>query len=181
MRDDTVAVGIGLAFGYAHADALAELVRIAAAHGARAVRPAPDRALLLIGVAPPDASGLTAAAERLGFVVRADDPRRRVAACPGAPACASGLMPARALAAALMPALETRMLPEHGICVHVSGCPKGCAHPAPAALTLVGTARGCGIVRNGCAYATPGEYLDPTNLAVEISRIAAPASEAGHA
>ena len=98
-RDDTLTVGIALAFGHAHADALAELARIAAAHSARAVRPAPGRALLLIGVAAPNAPDLTAAAAQLGFVVRAGDARRRIAACPGVPACASGLIAARALAA----------------------------------------------------------------------------------
>jgi len=179
-RDGMFAIGIGLAFGHAHADALAEIVRIAATVGACAVRPAPDRALLLIGVAAPGAVNLTATAEQLGFVVRADDPRRRVAACPGAPACASGLIPARALAAALMPTLESLLSPERGVSVHISGCQKGCAHPMPAALTLVGTERGCGIVHKGTARARPDAYVDPANLAVEIARIAAHASEVAH-
>ena len=30
--------------------------------------------------------------------------------------------------------------------IHISGCAKGCAHPGAAALTVVGTERGCGIV-----------------------------------
>ena len=180
-RDGTFAVGIGLAFGHAHADALAEIVRIAAAHGAAAMRPAPDRTMLLSGVAAPSAVDLTAAAEQLGFVVRAGDFRRRVAACPGAPACASGLIPARALAAALTPALEPILGPARGgVSVHISGCQKGCAYPMPAALTLVGTARGCGVVHQGSARATPSHYLDPANLGAEILRIAAKTNEAAH-
>jgi precorrin-3B synthase len=180
-RDGTMAVGIGLAFGHSQADTLTELARIAAGVGARAVRPAPDRAMLLIGVAAADAVDLTGAAEQLGFVARADDPRRRIAACPGAPACASGLIPARALASALTPPLERFLGPgRNGISVHISGCQKGCAHPMPAALTLVGTQHGCGIVHNGAARATPGHYVDPADLAAEISRIAADTSEAAH-
>jgi len=180
-RDGTIAVGIGLAFGYAHADALAEIVRIAAIQGAQAVQPAPDRALLLIGVAAPNAVHLKAAAERLGFVVNADDPRRRIAACPGAPACASGLIAARALASALTPILESILKPRsNGVAVHISGCHKGCAHPKATALTLVGTPHGCGIVRAGTAHATPDRYVDPANLGAEISRIAANTSEAAH-
>ena len=178
--DGTFAIGIGLAFGHAHADALAEITRIAAARGARAVRPAPDRALLLIGVAAPDAADLQAAAEQLGFVTRADDPRCRIVACPGAPACASGLIPARALAATLAPTLARHIPAARGVSVHISGCPKGCAHPRPLALTLVGTERGCGIVRDGTARATPDSYIDPANLAAEISRIAADTCEAAH-
>jgi precorrin-3B synthase len=175
----TVAVGIGLAFGHTTADALAEVVRSAAVHGAQAAWPAPDRALLLTGVSASDAPNLTVAAEQLGFVIRAGDPRRRIAACPGAPACASGLIPARALAAALTPILEPVMKPgRSGVFVHISGCPKGCAHPMPAALTLVGTPRGCGIVHHGSARVAPGHHVDPANLGDEIARIAAERKEA---
>ena len=180
-HEGMVAVGIGLAFGHTHADALAELVRLAARHGGQAAWPAPDRALLLIGVSAPDALSLTAAAEQLGFVVHAGDPRRRIAACPGAPACASGLLPARALASALTPILEPLFRPvRNGIAVHISGCPKGCAHPRPAALTLVGTPDGCGIVHRGSARTAPGHYVDPANLGDEISRITAGSKEAAH-
>jgi precorrin-3B synthase len=179
--DGTVAVGIGLAFGHTHADALAEIVRIAAIHGAKAAWPAPARALLLIGVSAPDTLSLTAEAERLGFVVDAGDPRRRIAACPGAPACGSGLTPARALASALAPILEPVLKQEcGGIALHISGCPKGCAHPLPAALTLVGTPRGCGIVHHGSARMVPGHYVDPAHLGDEILRIAARSREAAH-
>jgi precorrin-3B synthase len=180
VHDGTYALGIGLAFGHAHADTIADIARIAAAHGAHSVRPAPDRALLLIGVVASDATNLTAAATRLGFVVHPDDPRRRIVACPGAPACASGLIPARALAAALAPTLATHLPPGRDASVHISGCLKGCAHPRPAALTLVGTAHGCGIVHDGDARATPECVVDPANLVAEISAIAAQTREAVH-
>jgi precorrin-3B synthase len=39
--------------------------------------------------------------------------------------------------------------------IHLSGCAKGCAHPAPAALTIVGTADGCALVKNGTARERP--------------------------
>jgi precorrin-3B synthase len=180
-HEGTVAVGIGLAFGHTHADALAEIVRLAAIRGAQAAWPAPDRALLLIGVSASDALNMTTAAAQLGFVVRPDDPRRRIAACPGAPACASGLIPARALASALTPILEPVLKPERNrVFVHISGCPKGCAHPLPAALTVVGSPLGCGIVQHGSARRAPGHYVDPANLRSEILRIATTSKEAAH-
>ncbi len=122
---------------------------------------------MLIGVAPANAAALTAAAEQLGFVVCPGDPRRRIAACPGAPACASGFIDARRLAAALAPQLAGLRT---GIAVHVSGCAKGCAHPAPAALTVVGTPHGCGIIRNGTARAMPQSHVAPGDLAAEVAR-----------
>jgi precorrin-3B synthase len=169
LRDATSAVGIALPFGHAEADALTELARRAALYGARTIRSAPDRVLMVIGVPPANVSDLAAAAVELGFIVEADDPRRRIAACAGTPACASGFIAARELAAALAPRLAA--LP-NGIAIHVSGCAKGCAHPAPASLTVVGDAQGCGIVRNGTARATPCRHVAPAELAAEVARFA---------
>jgi precorrin-3B synthase len=166
-----LALGIALPFGHAEAETLAELARRAALHDVRTIRPAPDRALMLTGVPPARATGLAAAAAELGFIVEADDARRRIAACAGAPACASGFIAARSLATALAPRLAG--LPD-GIAVHVSGCAKGCAHPSPASLTVVGDAQGCGIVRNGTARSTPVRHVASAELAAEIACIFAP-------
>ncbi len=175
LRDGSVALGVALAFGHAHADALAQLAEIAAAHAVASGRPAPGRALLLVGVGHEDAASLTTAAERLGFVVRADDPRRRIVACPGKPACASGLIAARALATEI-----AAHLPSRSETIHISGCAKGCAHPAPAALTVVGTERGCGIVRCGSARATPHYHVDAAGVVAEVVRVAVDTSEGVH-
>jgi precorrin-3B synthase len=180
LRDGTLALGLALAFGHAQADALCELARLAAAHGARTARPAHGRALLLIGLPNKSASHLADALAALGFITRADDPRLRIVACPGRPACASGLIAARALATEIAQhAIALHGLPENGT-LHVSGCPKGCAHPAPAALTMVGTERGCGIVRHGTARMTPDRYIDPADLVSEITHMTACVHEAAH-
>ncbi len=170
LRDSSLALGIALPFGHVEADALAELARRAARDGASTIRPAPDRVLMLIGVPPAHAAGVAATAAKLGFIVDADDPRRRIAACPGAPACASAFIAARSIAASLAAALAPQLagLPR-GIAIHVSGCAKGCAHPAPAALTVVGDATGCDIVRNGTARATPIRHVAPVDLVPEIT------------
>jgi precorrin-3B synthase len=172
-RAGAMALGIGLVFGHAHAAALAALMGEAPHHGVQAVRPAPDRTLLLTGVPALNARGLVAAAERLGFVVHAADPRRLIVACPGAPACASGLIPAREIASMLAPALA-RSNPEPGsVAVHVSGCTKGCAHPRSAALTLVGAPEGCGVIHHGTPRDAPQRTVDPAHLDDELPQIAA--------
>jgi precorrin-3B synthase len=172
-----VASGLAPAFGHAHADALIKLARIAAGYGTRSIRPAPGRAILLIGVALHDAAALTSAARQIGFIVRADDPRRRIAACSGKPACASGLIATRSLASEI----AQRLAPsEGGIAVHVSGCAKGCAHPGTAALTLIGTEQGCGLVRNGTARMRPDCHVDTADIAGEVARLTARPREAAH-
>lgn len=154
LNEGTCALGLGLAFGHAEADALIELAAIAETNGVRWVRPAADRALLLGPLNEEKEASTRKAAERLGFITDARDPRRRIIACPGAPSCASGLIAARAIAAEL-----AQHLPPSLEAVHVSGCAKGCAHPSPAPLTIVGTSQGCGIVRDGTAREMPETYV----------------------
>jgi precorrin-3B synthase len=193
LRGGKMALGIALAFGHTGADALAELAAIAAEHGAKGMRPTAGRALLILDLAENGAAAVADAAERLGFITRPDDPRRRIAACPGAPACASGFIPARTMAAELarMLAPDNAMpaphVDEYGpqrhageVAVHLSGCPKGCAHPAPAAVTVVGTERGCGIIRGGSARSVPQRFMAPASLAAEMARIVATFREAAH-
>jgi precorrin-3B synthase len=162
LKGGALALGLGLAFGHSLAEALAELARAASTHGADWARPALGRALLL---GPFNEEGLAAtrqAASRLGFVTEASDPRRRIAACPGAPNCMHGLIAARALAAEI--ARHVPLPAGDGIALHVSGCAKGCAHPAPAPLTVVGTEKGCGIVREGTARDVPSDSIAVSEL-----------------
>ena len=165
FKDGACALGVGLAFGHAEAGALKQLAEIAMAQGARWARPAPDRTLLLGPLSEAHAIATVREAHRLGFVTEATDPRRRIFACPGGPACASGLIAARSLAAEI-----ARDVPfaGQGLAVHVSGCAKGCAHPTPAPLTIVGTEQGCGLIANDTARATPPTYLDPNELAAAL-------------
>jgi precorrin-3B synthase len=78
------------------------------------------------------------------------------------------LIAARSIAAEIAKSVE---MPGQGVAVHVSGCAKGCAHQRPAPFTVVGMERGCGVVRDGTARATPMSYVDAASLAEEIDRI----------
>jgi precorrin-3B synthase len=69
-------------------------------------------------------------------------------------------------------------LPPRSCTIHISGCAKGCAHPAAAALTVVGTERGCGI--STAPRAVPHRHVAPADVVAEIVRIAIPGSEAVH-
>jgi precorrin-3B synthase len=147
LRSGRVALGVGLPFGHSDAEALQRLVAAARRFGASGLRTAPGRALLTLGLAPNAAQGFAAEAASLGFIVEADDPRRRVIACAGAPICASGEIPARAMAPAIARALSA--MPRAADLVHVSGCAKGCAHPASAPVAIVGRAGACDLFLDG--------------------------------
>jgi precorrin-3B synthase len=104
---------------------------------------------LVVGLTREGAARLLSAAAQLGFVTRADDPRRYVIACAGAPLCASAYIPARAIAPNIATAAARYL--NDGLVIHVSGCAKGCAHPGAAPLTVVGTPGDCALVANGSA------------------------------
>lgn len=125
-----LAVGTGIAprFGQCGPGELARLASLAAAAGVPALRLTPFRSFVLPGAG--DAT--LAAASVAGFVVDPADKRLRIRACIGAPGCAAGEAPARAVAEQ-----HLDRVPPAGI-LHLSGCAKGCAHPKPAARTLVG-------------------------------------------
>jgi precorrin-3B synthase len=149
LRDGRMALGIGLAFGHTDADALARLIEAARRAGASGLRTAPGRALLVIGIAADAATELAPHTQNLGFITRRDDARRHVVACAGAPICAAAEIPARALAPLISRAAAGLL--DGSLTVHVSGCRKGCAHPGPAGLAIVGDQNGCGLIVGGSA------------------------------
>jgi precorrin-3B synthase len=179
LRDSSLAYGVGLAFGHADAISLEKLSEAAKLAGANGLRAAPGRVLMAIGLEQQTLSSFVAAAEDLGFIVRTDDPRRHVVACAGAPICAAAEIPARAIGPAIAASAAAHL--DGSFKIHVSGCAKGCAHPAPAALTIVGTPAGCGVVINGSARDTPLKIVAADSLPAEIAeRTRVLAHEAGH-
>ena len=170
LLDGTFACGFGLAFGHATAASLEELAGAAAAQGASGLRTASGRAVLFIGLAEQATASMAAVAERLGFVVRADDPRRHVFACAGAPICSSAYIAARAIAPRVAEIAGPRLGPDFDI--HISGCPKGCAHSKQAALTIVGRSNGCALIADGRPGNVPFATVPIDELPAAIARLA---------
>ena len=138
------ALGVGLAFGHAEADALKALAEIATAQGARwAAAGARPRSLLL---GPLSETGGGAVSR--GRTARLRDARRRSAPPHRRLSRRAGLRDRsdRGARARGRDRARRAACRRGRLTLHVSGCAKGCAHPAPAALTIVGTERGCGIV-----------------------------------
>jgi precorrin-3B synthase len=168
LSNGEIACSIGLAFGHADASSLERLAEAARAAGASGLRAAPGRALLAIGLTPGTAATFVAAAEQLGFIVRADDPRRNVVACAGAPICASALIASRVLAPVIAATAAARL---DGT-IHISGCAKGCARASAAALTVVGTFDGCALIADGSTRDTPFAVVPVDELQSAITNYA---------
>jgi precorrin-3B synthase len=167
LRDGRSAYGVGLAFGHADAMTLQQLAEAARTAGAIGIRAAPGRVLAIISLTPQALSSFVALAENLGFIVRADDPRRNIVACAGAPLCGSAHIATRTIA----PQIADAAAPHgDGVKIHISGCVKGCAHPASVALTVVGTSDGCALIANGSARDTPFAVIPTNELPTAIAR-----------
>jgi precorrin-3B synthase len=170
LRDGSLAYGIGVAFGHADALSLQRLAEGAAAAGAIGLRAAAGRALMVIGLAEETTPRFVADAERLGFIVRAGDPRRHIAACAGAPVCSSAHIAARAIGPLVARLVESHL--DASFQVHISGCEKGCARAGAAALTIVGAAEGYRLVANGSARDVPFATVAADELPAAIARYA---------
>lgn len=151
---DGYTTAIALPHGAARGQDIIALCEQASACGASSMRLAPGHALL-IDNAPPS---LLAFAKDRNFITALDDPRWRISACIGNEGCRSGHIASRKIAAYL-----AQDLPQ-GMHLHVSGCIKGCAHPRPADITLVGRDDGIGLVINGRAGDTPASIFDEGQL-----------------
>ncbi|MAJ77187.1 precorrin-3B synthase [Sulfitobacter sp. TMED3] len=129
---------LGFAFGQTTAESFAQLAELGA------LRLTPWRMVLIEGAAIteplPD------------FITDARDPRRRVQVCTGAPGCRQALSDTRDAARAI----AAHLSPDSDDTIHISGCAKGCAHPAPAPVTLTASHDGhFTLIRHGRAGDPP--------------------------
>ncbi|MBZ9941937.1 precorrin-3B synthase [Mesorhizobium sp. BR1-1-13] len=169
LAGDVPILGIGLPYGSMPAERLIALAQSAVTLGTSEIRLAPGRALLFLGQPPAANPFLQQTAATLGFVTSPTDPRTRIAACPGAPACASGRIATRDIAEAI----ASENADSLDFTLHISGCAKGCAHPGPASLTVVGGENGAGLVVNATAKALPAGYRPGYDAARGIGRVVA--------
>lgn len=144
---EAFALLISLPYGRCDANTLTSIADGSARFGPGIVRLTPWRGIAIPGLALNDAMHLCDSARALGLIVRDDDPRLALDACPGSPACAQSSASTHPDAGRI--AQAAHHLLAQGLRVHVSGCSKGCAHPAVADLTLVGEAGAYDVILNG--------------------------------
>lgn len=104
--------------------------------------------------------GLSCAPHVAGMVDTGTNPILRVSACMGNAGCAQAEGATQALAKKLAHSLGA------GESLHVSGCSKGCAHPAKASWTVVAAQNGYGLICNGTASGPVMRFF-PDDRAVE--------------
>lgn len=165
--EDGQAVLLALPFGRCSTGQLDHAAAWSERFGTGEIRLSFTRGVMLPDIAGHHVSSLIDEAGRTGFITDPSDPRLSLLACPGKPDCAGAMTPAPADALRIAKAC-TGLLAQ-GASLHVSGCPKGCAHPGKADLTLVG--RGDGrydVVPNGSSRDAASLHLSVDDLMTRL-------------
>ncbi|MEW9836938.1 precorrin-3B synthase [Mesorhizobium marinum] len=177
LRNKKFALGVALPFGHTSAGLLKTFAEMAQGIGVDDIRPAPKRTLVAVCGTVDQAEKLRATAQALGFATAPDDPRQAISACPGSPDCASGLIPARRIAAEIVG--KNSGLLDGSVHLHVSGCAKGCARPASSDLTIVGLPAGTGLVVGGTARDEAVAFADNDAAGRAFATVAASVAAQG--
>jgi precorrin-3B synthase len=163
-----LAVGIAAPFGRVEADQFRMLADAMAAHGVKAIRLSPWRALYAEVPSEQSGQSILVVAASVGLIVDPGDPLLQIEACPGAPGCQSTSLDTRGDGRRL-----AGLLPRFGFTgtIHVSGCAKGCAKSGTSDLVLVGAEGRYGLVRNGIAEDSPTRRFSFSDLAADPGKI----------
>lgn len=169
LPDAQVVAGVGLPFCQVKARDLIAFARAVAEAGMDDIRLAPEHGLLVAGLDDAQAAALLERARSLGFIVSAEDPANAIALCAGTAGCASAYYDTHALARLMIE--QAPALLDGSFMLHLSACPKGCAHPAPALLSVSGASLGYGLVVNGSASVSPAAYIAANDVASAVKRL----------
>ncbi len=132
------ALGLAVPLGRLTWQQLEGLARVAKKWGDGSLRTTPEQGLLVTGIRAgfKDAAATDAAA--LGLSLYADTLTRNTVACTGKQFCNIAVTETKGPMLRLMDKLRQRGLMLHGIRVHMSGCPAGCAQHLTADIGLKG-------------------------------------------
>jgi precorrin-3B synthase len=168
---DDVVLGLALAHSQVDSASLIALANAAESLGALDIRLAPDHGFFITGLNRETAEKLRETAASIGLLTNPDDSRRSIALCAGSRGCASAFFDTRVLAEKLLS--HAPDLLDGSFDLHLSGCAKGCAHPAAAFITIVGARAGYGLVVNGAASAEPLIYVAENDIDTALQRLQA--------
>lgn len=159
--------GVAASSGRWNSGELAAIARLAIVHGLNEARLTPWRAILFPAHDLTSAIQIETRAKTMGLIVDANDPRRSVIACPGAPDCSQSRGETRRHVERLAP-LARHYAGSDGVGLHISGCGKGCARQQSTPVTLVLDRGRFDIVFDGAPHDKPTQ----THLTLEeVERI----------
>ncbi|MGI0484233.1 precorrin-3B synthase [Pantanalinema rosaneae CENA516] len=132
-------IGIHLSLGQLTATQLQELVQLSKTFGSSELRLTPWQTILLPDIPDQQVAEVLQHLSSLGFSVSDNRVAAAIVACGGKPGCAASKTQTQTHAIALANSLNQHLTLESPVNIHLTGCPKSCAQPSPAEITLLGT------------------------------------------
>jgi precorrin-3B synthase len=166
LIDGRFAAVIALPFGAATAETLIASCTEMLTLGIAELRLSPERMLISLCADEATAKAALARVSAFDIITQPDDPRLRIVACAGAPACASGHFDTHALASDL--AVNPPNWLDGRFLLHLSGCEKQCAQPGGASVVVIGVPGSRKIVANGIVL--PPDFSDRLTTQTPMQR-----------
>ncbi len=132
-------VGVHLELGQLTVTQLRALVQLSTAVGSGQLRLTPWQTMLLPNIPNAQVPEVLHHLSALGLPVSDHQTDAAIVACGGKPGCAVAATDTQSHAIALADYLNQRLTLTSPVNIHFTGCPKSCAQPSPAEITLLGT------------------------------------------
>ena len=157
---DNYCIGFSAFSGRWQSRQLLEIANLLTEYALSEIRITPWRALIIPTKDFKAAEKITQSLPTIGVITAREDPRNLIITCPGSPGCLQANGPTHDVALQLTEKLNTVPSGPRPY-VHISGCKKGCANPAPSPITVTLQDDHMAIIHNGSAHATP-HYCAPS-------------------
>jgi ferredoxin-nitrite reductase len=118
---------------------LRELVQLSKTFGSSELRLTPWQTILLPDIPDQQVVEVLQHLASLGLSVSDNRVAAAIVACGGKPGCAASKTQTQTHAIALAKSFNQHLTLESPVNIHLTGCPKSCAQPSPAEITLLGT------------------------------------------
>lgn len=132
-------VGVDLPLGQLTLAQLQGVLEVVEQVGPGPLRLTPWQSLIVANIAEDQVEGVLQQLQELGL--SGEVPDLAIAACAGKPGCAAAATATQTDARRLLAELPQQMGLEPPVNIHLTGCPKSCAQPGSAEITLLGIAQ----------------------------------------
>lgn len=132
-------IGLSLPLGHVTLKQWQGLLKLATEFGRDEIRLTPWQSIILPNLATKKLGEVLSQLQNLNLSYDKNQPQGSIVACGGKPGCKSAITETQSHGMLLIKHLQERLNLKYPVNIHLTGCPKSCAQPSPAEITLVGT------------------------------------------
>jgi ferredoxin-nitrite reductase len=157
-------IGVAIPLGKIPVFQLEKIGKLVDTYGNKTLRLTPWQNILIPDIKTPNSLKFKAEIIDIGLQTSANSPQSGIVACTGNQGCRAGITDTKAMATTLIKYLETHISLDIPCKIHLTSCPKSCAHHGKSDITLLGTV----IEKDG--YTSEGYHLYVGNLNTSFGR-----------